>query len=107
MLGCDNTVIEGVDQEEAEDSDSAGAPLSVVVHVRPHKRQAGRCGICGKKRPGYDQGEGRRRWRALDLGTVTVSLEADAPRVACPEHGVVVASAGLSPRTPPSHQPTR
>ena len=80
-----------MDQEEAKDSD--GAQLSVVVvHVWPDKRQAGRCGICGKKRPGYDQGEGRRRWRALDLGTVTVSLEADAPRVACPRHGVVVAA---------------
>ncbi len=92
MLGCDNTVIEGVDREETKDRDGAGAQLSVVVHVRPRKRQAGRCGICGKKRPGYDQGEGRRRWRALDLGTVTVGLEADAPRVACPEHGVVVAA---------------
>jgi transposase len=35
---------------------------------------------------------GRRRWRALDLGTVRAELEAAAPRVACPEHGVVVAA---------------
>jgi len=34
--------------------------------------------------PGYDRGEGRRRWRALDLGTVPTWLEADAPRVNCP-----------------------
>jgi transposase len=40
----------------------------------------------------HDRGEGRRRWRALDLGTVPTWLEADAPRVNCPEHGVVVAS---------------
>ena len=35
-------------------------------------------------------GEGRRRWRALDLGTVQAVLEADAPRVNCPEHGPTV-----------------
>ena len=40
--------------------------------------------------PGYDQGEGRRRWRTLDLGTVMALVEADAPRVNCPEHGPTV-----------------
>jgi transposase len=89
MLGCDNAVIEGVDWDE-DGRDGAG--LSVIVHVRPKARQAGRCGICGRRRPGYDQGEGRRRWRALDLGTVTAWLEAGAPRVSCPAHGIVVAA---------------
>lgn len=37
-----------------------------------------------------DLGEGLRRWRALDLGSVPVWLEADAPRVDCFEHGVTV-----------------
>ena len=37
------------------------------------------------------QAAGRRRWRSLDLGSVKYYLEADAPRVACPSHGVVVA----------------
>jgi transposase len=92
MLGCENTVIERVDWHEAEAGDGAGPQLSVTVHVRPRKRQAGRCGVCGKRAPGYDQGEGRRRWRALDLGTVTAELEAGAPRVACPRHGIVVAA---------------
>jgi transposase len=91
MLGCDNTVIERVDWHE-QGAAGGGPRLSVIVHVRPRVRQAGRCGICGRKRPGYDQGEGRRRWRALDLGTVRAELEADAPRVACPEHGAVVAA---------------
>jgi transposase len=40
--------------------------------------------------PWYDRGHGRRRWRALDLGTIITLLEADAPRVACPEHGPTV-----------------
>ena len=91
MLGCDNTVIEAVDWLE-DAGDGAGRRLRVVVQVRPRARQAGRCGICGQKRPGYDRGQGRRRWRALDLGIVTAHLEADAPRVACPAHGIVVAA---------------
>ncbi len=88
MLGCENTVIEAVDWHEEDDA----GQLAVTVHVRPARRLAGRCGICGKKRPGYDQGQGRRRWRALDLGPVRAELEAAAPRVACPQHGIVVAA---------------
>jgi len=91
MLGCENTVIESVDWYQEESRDGAGQ-LAVTVRVRPRKRQASRCGICGRRRPGYDAGGGRRRWRALDLGTVRAELEAAAPRVACPEHGVVVAA---------------
>jgi transposase len=90
MLGCGNAVIEDVDWQELDAGD--GPRLTVIARVRPRKRQAGRCGICGRKRPGYDQGEGRRLWRALDLGPVTAWLEAGAPRVCCPEHGVVVAA---------------
>jgi transposase len=92
MLGCDNTVIEAVDWRQDDAGDGAGPRLTVVAHVRPHRRLASRCPICGKKRPGYDQGDGRRLWRALDLGPVTAWLEADAPRVSCQEHGVVVAA---------------
>src|SRR6188472_920211 len=44
----------------------------------------------GAAAPGFDLGEGRRRWRALDLGTTVAFVEADAPRVTCREHGVVV-----------------
>jgi transposase len=38
----------------------------IVASVRARKGPRGRCGICQRKCPGYDQGEGRRRWRALD-----------------------------------------
>ncbi len=85
LLGCENTVIEGVEWQEA------GGPV-LVAHVRPYRRLGQRCGRCGRACPGYDQGQGRRRWRALDLGTVRTYLEADAPRVACPVHGVVTAA---------------
>ena len=84
LLGVEHTVIEDVFVDEASDA--------IVVCVRPTRSRRGRCGVCGRKRPGYDQGEGRRRWRALDLGVVRAFVEADAPRVHCPEHGVVVAA---------------
>src|SRR5438128_8241265 len=64
---------------------------SVVVAVRPRARECSRCGICRRRSPGYDRGEGRRRWRALDLGATKAFVEAEAPRVACRRHGVVVA----------------
>ena len=76
-------MIESVEFEEDDDL--------LVAHVRPSKGARQRCGRCGRRAPWYDRGEGRRRWRGLDLGTVRVELEADAPRVSCREHGPVVA----------------
>jgi len=64
---------------------------SVVAHVRPKHRQRQRCGICGRRSPLYDQGEGRRRWRGLDVGFTRFFVEAASPRVTCQVHGVVVA----------------
>ena len=83
LLGlCDRTVLEDVAFDEAEQV--------VVAHVRPKSRWTRRCGRCGRRSPRFDHGDGRRRWRGLDLGTVKVFLEADAPRVACTRHGVTV-----------------
>jgi transposase len=82
LLGVERTVIEKIAFDEDEQA--------VVARVRPHRRDLGRCGRCRRRCPGYDRGDGRRRWRALDLGTVKVFLDAEAPRVTCPEHGVVV-----------------
>jgi transposase len=84
LLGVNGTVVENVGLDEDDEV--------IVASVRARKGARGRCGNCRRKCPGYDQGEGRRRWRALDLGTVPTWLEADAPRVRCPEHGVVVTS---------------
>ena len=87
LLGVDkHTVIEGIEFDE-EGAD--GAEL-VVARVRPRSAAWRRCGRCGRRAPWYDRGEGRRRWRGLDWGTVQVVLEADAPRVCCPEHGPTV-----------------
>jgi transposase len=63
---------------------------AVVVAVRPRSAERDRCGICRRKSPGFDLGEGRRRWRALDLGLERAYVEGDAPRVRCRDHGVVV-----------------
>ena len=82
LLGLGRAVVEDVDL----DGDGV-----VVVHARPRAKERDRCGLCGRRAPGYDQGEGRRRWRALDLGTIRAYVEADAPRVRCRDHGVVVA----------------
>ena len=41
---------------------------AIVVSVRPRSREKHRCGVYGKRCPREDSGEGRRRWRALDLG---------------------------------------
>ena len=85
LLGlCDKTVLEDVEFDEAEQV--------VVAHVRPKSRWKRRCGRCGRRCPRFDHGDGRRRWRGLDLGTVKVFLEADAPRVSCTQHGVTVAA---------------
>jgi transposase len=84
LLGvCKATVIERVEFDEDADV--------VVAHVRTRRVGKRRCGRCGVPAAGYDQGEGRRRWRALDLGELRAFLEADAPRVDCPEHGPTVA----------------
>jgi transposase len=71
---------------------TTGSEGEVIVSVRPSWRERDRCGVCRRRCGRYDQGEGRRRWRALDLGTTFCFFEADAPRVSCREHGVVVAA---------------
>jgi transposase len=86
VLGVQHTVIEEVVFERS------GTEEVLVARVRPTRSRQGRCGRCQRRAPGYDTGGGRRRWRGLDLGTVRVYLEADAPRVACPAHGVTVAA---------------
>ncbi|MCA1678358.1 MAG: ISL3 family transposase [Actinobacteria bacterium] len=82
LLGIERAVVEDVCVELE----------TIVVSVRPKSREKHRCGVCGRRCPREDSGEGRRRWRALDLGTTFAYLEADAPRVYCKVHRVVVAA---------------
>ncbi len=83
LLGLQRTVVEDV---------AAGSEGEVIVSARPGFRERDRCGVCRRRCGRYDAGEGRRRWRALDLGTTFAFVEADAPRVRCRAHGVVVAA---------------
>ena len=84
LLGVQKTVIERVEFDPDQGV--------VIASVRPVRGQRQRCGVCQRRCGGYDQGAGSRRWRALDLGTVPVLLQASVPRVRCPVHGVVVAA---------------
>jgi transposase len=84
LLGVEKAIIEAVEFDEDEQL--------LVARVRPGRGDRGRCGVCRRRCPGYDRGEGRRRWRALDLGVIRAEIEADAPRVSCRDHGVVVAA---------------
>lgn len=84
-------MIDSVEAEEADEGEAGFEDVVIVVHARPARGRRQRCGICLRRCARFDNGEGRRRWRALDLGAVRAFIEADAPRVSCPEHGVVVA----------------
>jgi transposase len=81
LLGLGRAVLEVVGISEE----------GLLVRARPRRREVSRCGVCGRRAPGYDRGDGCRRWRALDLGATKAFVEAAAPRVCCREHGVVVA----------------
>jgi hypothetical protein len=50
LLGLVKVVVEGVEFDETEQA--------VVVSVRPRKATKRRCGRCGKRCSGYDQGNG-------------------------------------------------
>ena len=86
LVGVEQATVTGVEIEETE----ATGPV-LVVSMRPWKLQRSRCGRCQRRCPGYDAGTPGRRWRSLDLGLVRTFVQADLPRVSCPEHGVVVA----------------
>lgn len=84
LLGVHEAVVEGAELDEEKGE--------LVVSVRVRSKQRRRCGRCGRRSPKYDAGDGRRRWRAMDVGTACAYVEAAAPRVKCREHGVVVAA---------------
>ena len=84
LLGVEKTIVEDIEYDEDEQL------LVAHVRLRARARARSRCGRCDRRSPAYDRGQGRRRWRALDLGTVQVAIEAAAPRVSCPVHGPTV-----------------
>jgi transposase len=81
LLGLRRAVIEDV---------GIGEEGEVVVAARPNWREWVAAGSVGAGRRVSTSARGRRRWRALDLGTTMAFVEAGAPRVTCRRHGVVV-----------------
>lgn len=86
MLGVEHAVVD----EIAFEHEDAQQRVVVRAHVRRGHRN--RCPHCGRRCGRFDSGAGPRRWRAPDVGIVMAFIEAEAPRVRCPEHGVVVAA---------------
>lgn len=85
IAGVNRMTVENVEIESPEINPT------LIISVQPFKKDSCRCGICGKKCGRYDLGNGRRRWRAPDIGSsIKVYLESDSPRVLCKEHGAVV-----------------
>lgn len=80
LLSVSQTVVRDV-RFEAEDE--------LVVHVVPTWRKP-RCGLCGKRAPGYDTLPKPRRWRDVAFGSVLLWLECKLRRVNCPTCGVHV-----------------
>ena len=87
LMGVQGMVFGDVAMQPDRDGDGE----VLVVSVRPDARSGGRCAQCRRSCPGYDAGVGTRRWRTVDTGTTRTFLESAAPRVQCPDHGVLVA----------------
>jgi len=70
-LGVDRkVVIEAVNYDDDAEE--------IVVRCRLRRGVKRRCGRCDRRSPLYDQGDGRRRWRSLDAGTIRVFIDAAA-----------------------------
>ena len=93
LMGVQGMVIGDVTMQPDPDGDGE----VLVVSVRTDARTAGRCAQCRRSCPGYDAGVGTRRWRTVDTGITRTFLEAAAPRVKCPEHGVLVVHVPVGP----------
>lgn len=86
LLSVEHVVFEDGGIEEQRGGEA------LVLKVRPDHQHRHRCSRCGRRCRYFDAGDGRRRWRAPGMGVLRCYLEAGAPRVACPAHGVVVAA---------------
>ena len=83
--------VEGCVMLDCRWEDGTGGRPCMVFCVRVVRRERHRCPRCGRRGSGYDQGDGVRRWRVPDVGLSEALIEANAPRMQCKEHGVLVA----------------
>lgn len=84
LLRIEKIAIEDISFETTSVEDT------LIIKARPMSRDTKRCPKCGKRYKGYDSSDKVRRWRSLDFGSYRVYIEAVAPRIECPEHGVLV-----------------
>lgn len=84
ILGVNGAIIENVQYDDLNNN--------ITIQVRPTKGKQHRCPICWRKMPFYDKGRGRRLWRGCDWNNRKVYLSAEAPRICCRKHGVLVAA---------------
>jgi transposase len=84
LLGLRRTVIEQVEFDETD--------AVVVVSVRPRAKEQDRCPHCRDVARGMTRVRVAGAGGRLDLATMFCFPEADAPRVNCRRHGVVVAA---------------
>jgi transposase len=74
VLGVERDVV--IEAVECDDE-----AHEVVVSYRLRRGATRRCGRCDRRCGRFDHGQGRRRWRALDAGTMRVFIEAEARRL--------------------------
>ena len=66
-----------------------GGNAKIIITARIPSRKKSRCSRCHHKAAYYDRPYEKRRWRALDLATSKLFIEAAVRRVHCPLCGVV------------------
>lgn len=86
ILAVKNAVV-----EHSSFSTNARGEKTLIVRLRPYKKDANRCPICHQKCPIYDRASYRRTWRANDCNGILVYLKSYTHRISCPDHGVLVA----------------
>lgn len=82
----------GIEKIIAEEVFMEAGTNAIIIKSRLPKREIYCCGQCHSKRPKYDNGQGPRRWRCLDVGSTKIFVEAESPRVCCKEHGITTAA---------------
>lgn len=90
FLNCPELVIEKIDLIESQSDDGWDAS-KIFVDVRPAKRAANRCPICGGLCTKEGKGVQGKLWRAPDLNGIPVYLRGDTNRVKCPVHNIKIA----------------
>jgi len=87
LLNVKNVVVEGCDFYSDQDG-----VKHIRIYARPSHCHKNDCPFCHKRCVRYDKKNPQPRiWRGLDWGATLVEISYDTHRIACPEHGVVVA----------------